>query len=124
MATDTSRAVIPVFVGAILCALPLSAIAALSLERAPFEIGAAPSIRIADLAPPRAYLPARPGRYHRHAPSTRYWQPWPPRYCNTFPEWAHLQRRYAEPIPARATIIRFVPIRPVVAIAAGEFRLS
>ncbi len=99
MATGTSRTVIAVFVGAILCALPLSAKAAPSLERAPFEAGAARIFRVAELAPPRAYHPARPGRYHRHAPSTRYWQPWPLRYCNTFPEWAHLQRRHAGTYP-------------------------
>src|SRR5262245_29697769 len=62
---------------------------ALPPAQAPSREGAALVLRVADFGP--AYAPRKLAR-RRHIEGY-VWQPWAPRYCNTFREWEHVQRR-------------------------------
>jgi hypothetical protein len=69
----------------------------LAMPRAQLANTASVVLRSADLDEPPAYR--RRGRPYRLRPSTQYWQPWAYGYCNSFPRWGHMQRRYSGSYP-------------------------
>jgi hypothetical protein len=51
----------------------------------------------------------RRARPYRVRPSTQYWQPWAYGYCNSYPRWEHMQRRYSGSYPRPSY---YYPIHP------------